>query len=275
VRASGAGREALSLERAQLFEWLVRGGFAARGLTYGVMGGLALALALGAGTAGNAPSQQGALALIDKAPLGVVALILIAAGLLAYSVWKISRALLGRGPEGGGDPDLKDRVFNFCGGAAYLVFFAVALRVLVEGPGGGGGSPRQTTAGILSWPGGRFIVGLAGAILIGVSAYQVFDALTGRFAEEAKTGEMGARERDVFMRLGRVGITARAIVFALVGYFLLRAAIDYKPSSAVGVDGVLGRLHAHAYGPWLLGLAAAGLLLFAAYSFFEGRYRRL
>ena len=118
-------------------------------------------------------------------------------------------------------------------------------------------------------------MGLGGALLIAISAYQCYDALTGGFADEAKTGEMGERARGIFMRLGRVGLTARAAVFALLGYFLLRAAIEYKPASAVGVDGVLARLHAQSYGPWLLGAAAAGLLLFAAYSLLEGRYRRL
>lgn len=272
--STGAPHEALAAGRSRPVEWLVRGGFAARGLTYGVVGGLALALAVGAGTGGNTPDQQGALALLDKAPLGAVALVVIAAGLLAYAMWKISQAVFGSGPEGGGGPGLKDRVFNFFGGVAYLVFFAVAIRVLVKGSGGGG-SPRGATAGVLGWPGGPVIVAVAGLALIAISAYQCYDGLTGGFADEAKTGEMGAGERRIFMRLGRVGLTARALVFALVGYFLVRAAIDYKPNSAVGVDGVLGRVHAQPYGPWLLGAVAAGLLVFSVYSFLEGRYRRL
>lgn len=275
MSSTDARHEALAVERSRPVEWLVRAGFAARGLTYGVVGGLAIALAVGAGTAGTAPDQQGALALLDKSPLGAVALVAIATGLLAYALWKISQAVFGRGPEGGGGPALKDRVFNFFGGVAYLVFFAVAIRVLVKGSGGGGGSPRSATAGVLGWPGGPVLVALAGLALIAISAYQGYDGLTGGFADEVKTGEMGARERRTFMRLGRVGLTARALVFALVGYFLVRAAIDYKPSSAVGVDGVLGRVHAQPYGPWLLGAVAAGLLVFAVYSFLEGRYRQL
>jgi hypothetical protein len=43
----------------------------------------------------------------------------------------------------------------------------------------------------------------------------------------------------------------------------------------VGLDGALARIHHQPFGPWLLGLAAAGLLVFAVYSLFEARYRRL
>jgi hypothetical protein len=64
-------------------------------------------------------------------------------------------------------------------------------------------------------------------------------------------------------------------VFALVGYFLLRTAIDFSPGQAVGVNGALARLQHEAFGPWLLGLVALGLLTFAAFSLFEARFRRL
>lgn len=275
MKSRGAAGEMLSAERSRPIRWLIRAGFAARAVTYALIGVLAVALALGAGTDGTTPDQQGALALIDRAPLGGVALGVIAAGLLAYAGWKITQAVVGHGPEGGGDPDLKDRLFNFLGGAAYLVFFGIAVRVLVTGSSGGSGEARRTTAGILAWPAGPVIVGLGGAILIVVSAYQTWDAISGGFAEEAKTGEMGRDERRTFTALGRVGLTARAAVFALVGYFLLRAALDYSPGSAVGLDGALARVGRSAYGPWLLCLAAGGLLVFAAYSLLEGRYRRL
>ena len=64
-------------------------------------------------------------------------------------------------------------------------------------------------------------------------------------------------------------------MFALVGYFLLKTAIDYDPREAVGLDGALARVHRQPLGSWLLALAAAGLLVFAVYSLFEARYRRL
>src|SRR2546421_6582354 len=69
-----AARDERAVESSRPFRWLVRAGFAARGITYGAIGILSLALAMRAGNAGVAPNQQGALALIDRAPLGKLAL---------------------------------------------------------------------------------------------------------------------------------------------------------------------------------------------------------
>jgi hypothetical protein len=268
--------EALAAERWRPFRWLVRAGFVARGVTYGLIGALSLALALGAGTAGAAPSQQGALELVSRSWLGRIALVVVAAGLLAYATWKLTQGIVGSGPEGGGGAGPKDRIANVAGGLAYIGFFLVALRVLLTG--GGGSSTRETrhaAAGILGWPAGPELVGVGGALLIGVTIYQLYETATGAFAHEDRTGRMSAEERRAFMLLGRIGISARAIVFGLVGYFVLRAAIDFDPHKAVGVDGALARVHQEPLGPWLLGLVAVGLLAFAGFSFAESRYRRL
>ncbi|MBV8710780.1 MAG: DUF1206 domain-containing protein, partial [Solirubrobacterales bacterium] len=123
--ASDARREALEVEGSRPFELMVRAGFVARALTYGVIGGITLALAVGAGAEPAAPNQQGALSLIASAPLGRVAVGVAAVGLLAYALWKLGQAAFGRGPEGGGKPGLKDRVANAGGAIVYLAFFAV------------------------------------------------------------------------------------------------------------------------------------------------------
>jgi Domain of Unknown Function (DUF1206) len=273
--ASQARRETLAVQRSTPFELMVRVGFGARALTYGVIGAITLGLAVGAGSAPNAPNQQGALSLIARAPLGRVAVAVAAVGLLGYALWKFGQAAFGRGPEGGGDPDLKDRVANAAGGVAYIAFFVVAVRILFGSSSSGSSEPSHAAAGVLGWPGGAVIVAVAGAVLIAISLYQVYDACRGKFAEDSKLREMSPVERRAFMLLGHVGLAARALVFVLVGYFLVKTAIDFNPRDTVGLDGALARVHHEPFGPWLLGLAAAGLLVFAVYSLFEARYRRL
>jgi hypothetical protein len=254
---------------------MVRGGFAARALTYALIGGLALALALGAGREPVGPDQQGALTLIAKAPLGRVAVLVLALGLLAYAIWKLVQAIFGRGPEGGGGTGIKDRVGNAAGGIAYLAFFAVAISVLIGGGGSDSSEPRQTAAGVLGWPAGPVLIAIAGIVLILVSAYQIVDACQLGFLRDNKTDGLSAEEHESFVHLGRVGLIARSLVFALVGYFLVRTAIEFKPARAVGVDGALYRVYNEPYGPWLLGFVATGLLVFAAFSVFEARHRQL
>ena len=253
----------------------MRGGFVARGITYGLIGALALALAAGAGSEPASPDQQGALTLIASAPLGRVAVGVVSAGLLAYALWKLAQGIFGRGPEGGGGRDLMDRAANLGGGVAYLVFFAVAVRVLAGSSGNGATQSKQAAAGVLGWPGGQLVVGIAGAVLVAVSIYQVYDAVRGNFQREVHMDDMSAPERRLFLVLGHIGLAARALVFALIGYFLIRTALEANAHNAGGVDGALAAVHRQPFGSWLLGLTAAGLLVFAVFSLLEARYRRL
>ena len=64
-------------------------------------------------------------------------------------------------------------------------------------------------------------------------------------------------------------------MFGLVGVFLVKSSIDYKANEAIGLDGALAKLYDGAYGSWLLGVLAAGLIAFAAFSVMEARYRRI
>lgn len=252
----------------------MRGGFFARGLIYGIIGGLALDLALGAG-GGSTTNQQGALRLVASQPLGDLALAAAAVGLLAYALWKLAQAAFGRGPEGGGGPRWSERVANLAGGLTYLGFFVVAAGAISGGEANASAQQRAAAADVLGWPGGPVLVAAAGAILVAVSVSQIREGFTGHFCRQVKTGEMDPRVLRAFSVLGRVGLVSRALVFALVGWFLVRTAVDCDANKAIGIDGALRAVTREAYGAWLLGLVAVGLIAFALFSFAEGVYRRL
>lgn len=257
------------------FQAAVRAGFVARGLTYALIGALAIALAVGAGSGGEAPNQQGALDVIASAPLGAVALAAIAVGLGAYALWKLFLAAFGVGPEGAGGTGLRDRLANLVGGVVYLAFCGLAVRVLIGSAGSQASEQRRTTAGVLGWPGGRELVGAAGLILFAICAEQIWEAVKGSFAHDNKTAQMGPEERRVFMLAGRMGLIARSLVFAVSAYFLIRTAVNFHVSGGIGVDGALSEVHHQPFGNVLLAVAGAGLLIFAGFSVLEARRRRL
>ncbi|MEA2340126.1 MAG: hypothetical protein QOG11_203, partial [Solirubrobacteraceae bacterium] len=134
---------------------------------------------------------------------------------------------------------------------------------------------KSATGGVLDWTGGPVLVGIAGAVLIGVAAFQAYEGLTEKFLDDSKTEQMSPGVQRVFTALGVFGMVARAVVFALVGYGLIKAAIDYNAQKAVGLDGALRKLADASYGPWLLGVVAAGLIGFALYSLADARFRRV
>lgn len=254
---------------SDLFRWLARAGFAARGVVYVIMGILAIKLALG--NSGTSANQQGAMRAIAQQPFGKVLLVLVAIGLGGYSLWRLARAALGHGPE---DSDSGfDRVAAFASGVVYAGLCAIAVEILL-GSGSSGGA-KKTTAGVFGWPAGTWLVGIAGVVLIGVGLYQGYRGISKDFLKDSKTEQMSARTRRWVEWIGTFGHLARAVVFCLVGVFLIKAAVDYNPDKAVGLDGALAKVDHASYGPFLLGLIAAGLIAFGTYSLSDARFRRI
>jgi hypothetical protein len=267
TRAARAGE---GVARSTAFEELARAGFVARGVIYGVIGILAVKVAVGAG--GKTTNQSGALKTIAHQPFGKVLLILVAVGLAGYSLWRLVHVLVGHGPEQR-DSGL-ERLAAFGSGVTYAVICAIAINIL-RGSGGTSGSPQKPTAGVLGWPGGTWIVGLAGAVLCGVALYQGYRAFSKDFLADSKTEEMSPAVRKWITWIGSIGHLARMVVFGLVGVFLIKAAVEYNPNQAVGLDGALAKLANQPYGSALLGIVAAGLVAFALYSLSDARYRRI
>lgn len=264
LKAGGEG-----FVHSDVFRWLARAGFAARGIVYVIMGILAVKLALGSG--GTSANQQGALRAIAEQPFGKVLLILVAIGLGGYALWRLARALLGHGPEGS-DSGF-DRVAALASGVVYAGLCAIAVEILL-GSGSSGGA-QKTTSGVFGWPGGTWLVGIAGVVLIGVGLYQGYRGISKDFLADSKTEQMSARTRRWIEWIGTFGHLARMVVFCLVGVFLIKAAIDFNPDKVVGLDGALAKVDHASYGPFLLGLIAAGLIAFGTYSLSDARFRRI
>jgi hypothetical protein len=257
---------------ARALGWLARAGLLARGVVYFVIGLLALELALGEG--GKTTDQQGAMKAIAGQSYGKVLLVALAVGLAGYAIWRLTRAVVGHGAEQ--RDDTGDRIAALASGITYAALCVVAIDILVgSGSSSSSQKAKETTAGVLGWSGGPVLVAIAGLALIGVAIYQAYKGLSRNFLEDAKTGEMSESVRKAYTALGVFGLVARAVVFALVGYGVLKAAIEFDPKEAVGLDGALHQLTQTTLGPWLLGIVAAGLAGFALYSMADARYRKV
>jgi hypothetical protein len=254
----------------QLLPKLARTGLVARGVVYGVIGALSIGLATGAG--GKTTSQTGALKTIAHQPLGTVALIALTIGLAAYAVWRLLEGASGF--AGGDTASTGHRVSAIASGLAYAVLSGVAVEILV-GPSPSGGGASQATAGVLGWPGGPVYVAIAGVLLLGAGIYQGYKGIARKFCEDSQMERMSPEGRRAFTALGVTGYCARGVTFLLIGYGVTKAAVDYSPKSAVGLDGALQELIRASYGPLLLGVVAAGFIAFALFSIADARYHRV
>ncbi len=274
--ARQAGRRAV---RGDWVERAGRLGLVAKGVSYALIGILALQIPLGQG--GQAADRQGVLRQLATESWGPAALIALAVGFAGYALWRLCDALFDRGNEGDDASGLAKRAKALGVGALYVASAVVAVSLVVSsrpsgtGGGSGTGDESQETARVLEWPAGRWLV-LAVAIgFLAAGLYNVYRGVVRKFRERLERGEMGPHVERWAVASGVAGHVARGVVFSLVGVFLAKAAIEYDPAEAIGIDGALLKLVEQPAGPLLLGAVAAGLVAYALYCLVEARYRRI
>ena len=253
-------------------ERLGRVGLLAKAAIYGIVGALALAIPLGLG--GKTTDRHGALRTVAEQPLGEALLFALAAGFAGYAVWRFAQAFLDRDREGTGLKALAKRVSYFARGLLYVASAVVAL-ALVVGVGSGKTDEREETAKVLDWPYGTWIVGAVGAGFLIAGIYNLYRSLTAKFRKQLREHEIPRAERGWAIAVGVAGHAARAVVFGLIGAFLVKAAVQYDAQEAIGIDGALRKLVQQPYGEPLLGVVAAGLLAYALYCLVQARYREV
>jgi len=253
--------------RIDWIEPLGRLGLLAQGVSFAIVGVLAILPATGHG--GKAADRPSALYALRDSTGGVPLLIGMALGFAAYAAWRFAQAAFDRKDEGDDPIGLGKRASQVAKGALYAGLAYATVDILVGGKGGG--SAKKTTAGVFDWPAGRYIVFAAGVGVAAAAVWNAYRAITLKFMKDIDTGGDKARAIE---QNGRVRLTARAGVFAIAGWFLLKAAVQYEAKEAVGLGGALAKLANVDYGQWLLGATAAGLLAFAAFCVAQARYRQ-
>jgi hypothetical protein len=252
-----------------------RVGHAAKGVVYVMVGALAVRAAVGWG--GRATDTRGALRALGQADmLGGLVLAVVAVGLAAYVFWRLAQGALDLDGKGGDARGLVVRAGYVGSGLAYggLALTAAGL-ALGAGAGGGGDNVRTWTAHALADPDRWWLVAAAGVAVLGGAAYQLYKAWSAKFLDRLRLSSLPSEHRLWVRRLGRIGLVARGVTFAVIGWFLVRAGLHVNAGEARGLGGALRYLRAQDYGPWLLGGIGVGFVAYGIFSMVEGRYRRI
>jgi hypothetical protein len=268
--AASVTRAARLASDSPVIHFLARAGLTARGVIYLLVGWVALLVALGQSS--READQQGALQLLAGKPYGLVSLWLIGIGFAAYALWRLSEAALGViGAPPGAGPRLKSlaRAVIYAG-LAYLTFEVIS--------GTGSSQSRQQqdmTATAMQHPPGRWVVSIAGLIVVICGLALVVEGARRKFMKFLRTAQMSARTRRVIELLGMIGTIARGLVFALAGVLVIDAAVTHKASESGGIDKALLTLRNQPFGEFLMMLAALGLVVFGVYGLCEARWRKV
>lgn len=266
MSAPSSIREAV-VEAGPWLQKLARVGYVAKGVIYSLIGIFALMAAVGIG--GKKTNQAGAINSVGQLPLGQILLLLIGAGLIGYSLWRLAEATF--------DPERKGvikRIGYVISALAYGGFGWAALRVAISHDHAQS-NPQQGAARLLSVPFGQAL-GTAVAIIFVIGAgLQIWNGIIGKFTETLKREEMSGDQMALARWTGGIGLIARGCLFGLIGWFMWRASRDGKPGEAGGIDRALTTIAQAHYGPTLLAIMAVGLICYGVYMWVQARFRRM
>jgi hypothetical protein len=240
-----------------------RAGFAGKGAFYLVLGLTAATLATNPGSNADA-SGPGAFGALARQPFGTALLIGLALGLTGYAAFRFFRAA--KPPADGYDgPEPLARGATVVRGLVYGGLAWLAWRQALTGRSGEGGgqTEQEVTARLLELPFGVPLVVAVGVVIIGVGGYLGWQAVTLDPLEQTDLAGVSPGRRRVYEWVARGGSAGRALVYLLVGGFLIRAALQFDPNEGVGLDGALQEIAGTPAGPFLLALVALGLVLYA------------
>ncbi|MER5529909.1 DUF1206 domain-containing protein [Streptomyces sp. NPDC002677] len=252
-----------------------RAGFVARGVIYALIGVLSLRIAFSGG--GKQADRGGAIAEIAQKPFGTVLLWMLGVALAGMALWRLSEAAFGQAGPDGGKPGKRAMAAGrsvFYGFVAYSVL-SYAAGDKSSGSGSSDKNSQDVTAKALDWPGGQWIVGVAGAAVAAAGLWIAARAVMRKFEKHLRMSEMSSKMRKVVAFFGTFGGTARGVVFATAGCFAVAAAVQHKPGRAKGMDDTLRTFADTPAGPWLLALIAIGLMAFGVFSWANARWRDL
>ena len=245
---------------------VARVGFVAKGVVYLLLGWFATRAAFLA----DEPLDRGeALAHLRDNDFGVIALYVIAVGLVAHVVWRLTQGFF--------DPEhANDRKLHLGPRLAHLgsvVFYGALARTaweLAEDANEPHDTEDHWMAVLLSQPLGRWLAYAVAAGIVGYGLRQLWRAWDGDAVMKHLARDAMRWPRTV-TAIGRFGVAARGIVFLLIGGFVFDAAHHFDASAAGSTDEALRAL---GHG-WLVGIVALGLVAYGVFQFCEARWHRV
>jgi hypothetical protein len=149
----------------------------------------------------------------------------------------------------------------------YATFAFTALRLVTQSPteADGDATVSGISESLMRHTGGRLVIGLVGAVLIGAGLYRANKGRKEDVTQEMDMSGLSPERRTWTRRLGAVGEVGRGVALLMIGFFLVRSASSYDPHVATGLDGALRRAAEHSWSRILVVVVAVGFVCYGVF----------
>lgn len=252
---------------------MAKTGYIAKGSVYGLIGILTFLAAFNLG--GEKSDQLQILDFLRQQTFGNLILLVLGAGLLCYSAWRFIQSILDPERESTDKKGLVKRAAFFVSGCIYLGLAVLAFWKVIDwqtspDAGNSGGTIQSA---VFSNDLGLIGLGAVGIIIICTGIYQFIRIYKQSFREKFDLEVMGDKRKKTVVNTAYIGMTSRGVIFIIMGFFALTAAINADPSEIKTTRDAFSFLHDSSYGSWIMGFVAAGFAGYAIYMFMMAKYR--
>lgn len=228
------------------------------------------------GLRGETPDGRMVMRAIRDLPFGPILMIVTALGALCLVVWRLLQAFWDLEGKGHGIVGLCMRGRYLFSAAIYLSIPILVTRMLLGiQPRSGGQLAREAASAVIGFPFGWSIVLGTGMGFLISGGYYIYRMCRGNFEGVFYCDRMTKKQKRFCFALGRLGCAARAMIFLVVGYYLMVAGWNVDPRQVEGQAGALQIIGRQPLGPMMLGIVALGLIGFGIFSLAESRYGRI
>ncbi|NNE33411.1 MAG: DUF1206 domain-containing protein [Winogradskyella sp.] len=245
-------------------EMLARFGIGAKGIVYLLIGALTAFAAFGQG--GSKSGKSDILQFIAEQSFGKILLVALGLGLIGYTFYRFYQAFANPKDL---DDDAKGyfkRITYTISGIVYGLLAFSALKMVF----GGSTSNSSTASKLLNSEYGNIIALVLALILLGKAIYEFYAAYSGKFKEDIEHAQINNDSKNLLVKAGKIGFTARGIVIAIMAFLFFKAGFSNNESNVNRTDAF--NFLQDQFGSTILALVAIGVALYGIFMLIKSKY---
>jgi ABC-type anion transport system duplicated permease subunit len=251
---------------------LATAGLIAKGFVYLILGAFALMadFHIGGRSAANTDKAH-IFSFLDESFAGQWLLPLLVIGLFCYCIW---RSIEGVHAIEDGKKHYPKAARYFASAGVYLLVAVSAAKEFLDKPGKNGDGKQELASNLLSQPFGHWLAGAAALAFAAIGIYQLYYAWSEKYKKHVQRMNRQTDAAPILLGTGKIGYTARGVVWLIIAYLMSRAAFTGRSNDAGDTGKAFSFIEKSTAGSIWLAAIAIGLIAYGIFSIVRARYER-